>query len=86
MLKEKMRPSSDRATWRRRFRAEEAGTIKIHKKGDGAISILPSPPPGVRVCWCQWIGETVAVIPNHGSCVQAHLLHLRHLLHHLRCQ
>uniref|UniRef100_A0A4W6FMY1 Formin like 2 n=1 Tax=Lates calcarifer TaxID=8187 RepID=A0A4W6FMY1_LATCA len=45
---------------------EKQGTIKIHKKGDGDISILPSPPSGVEGLPGAMIGGTGgAVSPNH---------------------
>lgn len=53
---------------------ERQGTIKIHKKGDGDISILPSPPPGVEGTAGSVIGGNAAAVgPNHvgvvaGSC------------------
>uniref|UniRef100_A0A667Z5N4 Formin like 2 n=1 Tax=Myripristis murdjan TaxID=586833 RepID=A0A667Z5N4_9TELE len=45
---------------------EKQGTIKIHKKGDGDISILPSPPSGVEAVSGAVPGGTyTAVSPNH---------------------
>lgn len=41
---------------------EKQGTIKIHKKGDGDISILPSAPPGV-------VGSPGAVVGGNGTAV-----------------
>lgn len=46
---------------------EKQGTIKIHKKGDGDISILPSPPSGVvGLPGSVMMGGNGAVVsPNH---------------------
>ncbi|XP_023256990.1 formin-like protein 2 [Seriola lalandi dorsalis] len=45
---------------------EKQGTIKIHKKGDGDISILPSPPHGVEGLPGAFVGgNSGAVSPNH---------------------
>lgn len=45
---------------------EKQGTIKIHKKGDGDISILPSPPCGVEgLPGAVMGGNGAAVGPNH---------------------
>lgn len=45
---------------------EKQGTIKIHKKGDGDISILPSPPSGVEGLPGAVIGGNGAAVgPNH---------------------
>lgn len=47
---------------------EKQGTIKIHKKGDGDISILPSPPSGAtQVPGMEGVpgGNHTAVGPNH---------------------
>lgn len=45
---------------------EKQGTIKIHKKGDGDISILPSAPPGVAVSpGAVMAGNGAGVGPNH---------------------
>lgn len=46
---------------------EKQGTIKIHKKGDGDISILPSPPSGVQGLPGSVMmgGNSAAVSPHH---------------------
>lgn len=45
---------------------EKQGTIKIHKKGDGDISILPTPSSGVEgSSGVMMGGNGVAVGPNH---------------------
>lgn len=45
---------------------EKQGTIKIHKKGDGDISILPSSPPGVVGLPGAMVGGSGAAVgPNH---------------------
>uniref|UniRef100_A0AAQ5Y1U3 Formin-like 2a n=1 Tax=Amphiprion ocellaris TaxID=80972 RepID=A0AAQ5Y1U3_AMPOC len=44
---------------------EKQGTIKIHKKGDGDISILPSPPSGVEGAPGALTGNITVVGPNH---------------------
>lgn len=45
---------------------EKQGTIKIHKKGDGDISILASPPSGAEGLTGAVIGENGAAgSPNH---------------------
>lgn len=47
---------------------EKQGTIKIHKKGDGDISILPSCPPGAVLppgATVVVAGNGTAVGPNH---------------------
>lgn len=49
---------------------EKQGTIKIHKKGDGDISILPSSPPGVAgLPGAMMGGNGAAVSPNHAGVV-----------------
>lgn len=45
---------------------EKQGTIKIHKKGDGDISILPSSPVGTGVpTGAVTAANGAAVLPNH---------------------
>lgn len=45
---------------------EKQGTIKIHKKGDGDISILPSSPLGTVVpAGAVAAGDATAVAPIH---------------------
>lgn len=45
---------------------EKQGTIKIHKKGDGDISILPSPPSGAQgLPGATTAGNGAVVSPNH---------------------
>lgn len=51
---------------------EKQGTIKIHKKGDGDISILPSSPSGVEGLAGAVIGgNSAAVGPNHVGVIAA---------------
>lgn len=63
MLKEKDEAIQRQSTLEKKIHElEKQGTIKIHKKGDGDISILASPPSGADGLIG---GNGAAVSPNH---------------------